>query len=114
MPGILQQMLRPRCPRCRQGKLFRDLLSVVDHCDRCALVLKHHDAADGPAFFSLVLVGCVLMGLVTVVERAYAPPLWLHALLWIPLTFILSIASLRALKAVFVTVEYRLALLKDQ
>lgn len=76
-------------------------------------MLKHHDAADGPAFFALVIAGFALIAAVGVVEYHYAPPLWVHAALWIPLTFLLSIACLRAFKALLITLEFRLALLKE-
>ena len=47
--------------------MFRDWLSVVDACSACGLTLKHHDAADGPAFFALVFVGFLIMALVGLV-----------------------------------------------
>lgn len=106
-------MLKPRCPRCGTGRLFKDWLGVVDECSDCGLVLKHHDAADGPTFFALVFVGFLIMALVGVVEYHYAPPLWVHAVLWIPATIVLSIGCLRAFKAVMILIEFRLALLKQ-
>ncbi len=106
-------MLHPRCPRCGTGRLFKDWLSIVDSCTDCSLVLKHHDAADGPTFFALILVGFLIIGLVGVVEYHFVPPLWVHAVLWIPLTILLSILCLRVFKTLFVTVEFRLALLKE-
>ncbi len=112
--SLFTQILRPRCPRCVKSPLFKDWLSIVEECRACGLVLKHHDAADGPTFFALVVVGFLIIGLVGVVEYHVAPALWVHAALWIPLTFLLSIACLRAFKAIFITVEFRLALLKEQ
>ncbi len=113
MRSLLAQIFRPRCPKCGEGKLFKDSLGIVDACSHCGLVLKHHDAADGPTFFSLVVVGFLLIALVAYVEMTYEPPLWIHAALWIPFTFIACIASLRAFKTIFITFEHRLALLKE-
>lgn len=112
--SLLKQTLIPRCPRCGTGRLFKDWLAVVDACADCGLVLKHHDAADGPSFFALVVVGFVLIALVGYVEMHYAPPLWVHAILWIPATILLSIACLRAFKTILITMEFRLALLKEK
>jgi uncharacterized protein (DUF983 family) len=114
MRSLWQQSLHPRCPRCGEGKLFKDMLATVDQCSVCGLVLKHHDAADGPTFFALMIVGFAIMAGVAVVEFQFAPPLWLHALIWIPLTFIGSIACLRVFKTILITIEHRLALLKEQ
>ena len=95
------------------GKLFKDMLGIVDHCERCGLVLKHHDAADAPAFFAIVLIGFLTVFCASMVEFRFAPPLWLHALLWIPFTLIGCIVCLRVGKTVMITIEYRLALLKE-
>ena len=92
--------------------MFRDWLAVVDQCSACRLTLKHHDAADGPAFFALVVVGFLIMALVGVVEYHFEPPLWVHGALWVPLTFLFSIAFLRMFKAIMITVEFRLGQLK--
>jgi uncharacterized protein (DUF983 family) len=110
---LLQQVRHPRCPRCGEGKLFKDMLGIVDTCTRCGLVLKHHDAADAPTFFALVIVGFLVTGLAALVEINYEPALWVHAALWIPLTFLGSIVILRVFKTLFITVEHRLALLKE-
>ena len=114
MRPLIQQLIRPRCPRCGVGRLFKDTLGIVDTCSACGLVLKHHDAADGPTFFAIVFVGFLVMGLMSFVEFHYAPPLWVHALLWIPLTFAACFACLRAVKTLLITIEYRLALLREK
>jgi uncharacterized protein (DUF983 family) len=105
-------MIAPRCPACGNGKLFKDVLSVVDECSACGLVLKHHDAADGPIFFAITIVGFLVMGLAAYVEFHYSPPLWLHALLWIPFTIIACLVILRVFKAWMITIEHRLAILR--
>ncbi|MFM9890687.1 MAG: DUF983 domain-containing protein [Rickettsiales bacterium] len=111
--SLLAQLLRPRCPRCGVGPLFKSPLQIVDQCG-CGLVLKHHDSADGPAFFAITIVGFLVMGLAAFVEYHFAPPLWLHALIWVPFTFIACIVVLRIFKTLLVTLEYRLALLKEK
>ncbi|MFZ4540592.1 MAG: DUF983 domain-containing protein [Rickettsiales bacterium] len=111
---LIGQTLRPRCPRCGEGKLFKDMLSVVDSCSECTLVLKHHDAADAPTFFALCIVGLLVTVGAAIVEVKFEPAMWVHAALWIPLTFIGSILCLRMFKAIFITMEHRMALLKQE
>ncbi len=113
MRSLFTQILHPRCPKCGEGKLFKDSLSIVDACSQCGLVLKHHDAADGPTFFALVIVGFLVIALVAFVEINYEPALWVHAALWIPFTFLACILCLRVFKTMFITIEHRLALLKE-
>ena len=112
--SLLRQIRHPRCPRCGKGKLFKDMLGIVDQCSECGLVLKHHDAADAPTFFALCTIGLTITVGAALVEINYEPPLWVHALLWIPLTFVGCIVALRIFKTLFITVEHRLALLKSE
>ena len=108
------QIRHPRCPRCGTGKLFADMLGIVDVCSTCSLVLKHHDAADAPTFFALVIVGVGVTAGAALVEINFAPAMWVHAALWIPLTFIGSILALRSFKTIFITIEHRLNQLKQE
>ncbi len=40
-------------------------------------------------------------------EVSHNPPLWLHFLLWVPLTLGLSLTALRLIKGVLITLQYR-------
>ena len=114
MRSLFAQIRHPRCPKCGEGKLFKDMLGIVDSCNHCGLVLKHHDAADAPSFFALCTIGLVVTLGAALVEIKFEPPMWVHGILWIPLTFIGSILALRMFKTIFITMEHRLALLKQE
>lgn len=105
---LKQQIFAPRCPQCGKGKLFAHMLKIADSCSVCGLDLTKFNPADGPTFFAITLVGFAIMGGATWVEIAYEPPMWVHAALWLPLSFIASIVVLRAFKSLLVTLEYRL------
>ena len=83
------------------------MLRVTNHCSSCQLDLARHDAGDGPMFFVITLAGFLVMGLAAYVEFAYMPPMWVHALLWLPLTLLICIGGLRAFKAMLITLELR-------
>ncbi len=99
--------LKGRCPRCGDGKLFHQILNVRDKCDKCNLNYRFADAGDGPSIFVLFLLGAVMVGAALYVELTFAPPLWLHAVLWAPVTMILAIAMLRPMKGVLIALQYR-------
>ena len=92
--------------RCRQGALFDGYLKITERCDVCG----SNSAATTPAMrrgrrdiYSRIWHrrnGCVL-------EWFMAPPLWLHALLWLPLTLIGTLVLLRPLKGLTVALQYR-------
>lgn len=86
--------------------MFRGLLTVVERCPVCDLDLRGNDAGDGPAVFVILGLGAIIMMLVFWVEFRFEPPWWVHALIWLPLTFGLSVWLLRLLKAFLVNQQY--------
>jgi uncharacterized protein (DUF983 family) len=98
----IRRGLRGKCPNCGRGKLFRAFLKVVDRCANCGEVLHHHRADDAPAYFVILIVGHIVVPLALAVEIAYAPPYWLHAAIWLPLTIILAIGLLAPVKGAIV------------
>jgi uncharacterized protein (DUF983 family) len=97
-----------RCPRCGLGLLFRKFLKVADCCSACGEELHHHRADDAPAYFTIVIVGHVVVGGVLWLERAYAPANWMHAAIWLPLTLILSLCLLPRVKGALVGLQWAL------
>jgi len=109
--SILQSLLRGAhltCPACGTGAMFKSYLKVSDHCPACAEALHHHRADDAPPYFTIVIVGHIVVGLVLAVEMAYRPPLWLHAALWLPLTVLLALAILPPIKGALVGLQWAL------
>ena len=95
------------CPECGKGRLFDGFLTVAKHCNRCDLDFGFADAGDGPAVFVILIVGFVIVGAALLVEANYEPPLWVHAIVWLPLMLILALGLLRILKAGLVALQYR-------
>lgn len=105
-PSPISTGLRGRCPRCGQGRLFAGFLRLRPACDHCGLDFAFMDSGDGPAFFIMSAVGLVVVGLALWVEFTYEPPFWVHALLWVPLTLILSAVLMRPAKGLMVALQY--------
>lgn len=99
--------LRGRCPRCGRGALFDGLLQITDRCQVCGLEFGGHDAGDGPAVAGIFILGFVIVGLAALLEFAMAPPLWLHAVIWIPLTILGAVLMLKPLKGLTVGIQYK-------
>lgn len=99
--------LMGRCPRCAQGRLFAGFLAVAPVCAACGLELKARDTGDGPAVFVVLIVGGLVVAAALIVEAAYQPAFWVHAVLWIPLILVLSLGLLRPLKGTFYAINYR-------
>jgi uncharacterized protein (DUF983 family) len=95
------------CPRCGNGKLFDGLLGLKPRCAACDLDYAFADAGDGPAVFVILIVGFIVIGAVLWLQANYGPPIWVHILLFAPLTIILSLLSLRWCKGILIALQYR-------
>jgi len=90
---------RGRCPRCGGGALFDGFLRMSNQCTSCALVLQPFRADDAPAYFTILVVGHIVVPMVLLLERyGQQPPLWFHALLWLPLSVVLALYLLPHIK----------------
>jgi uncharacterized protein (DUF983 family) len=107
--SVLRAGLACRCPRCGQGSLYEGALTLAvrERCDRCQLSLKFVDPGDGPAVFAIMLLGFLMLGLALIVEFKVGPPLWLHALLWTPITLLFAFGLLRPMKATLIALQFK-------
>ena len=106
--GALLRGAALKCPACGIGSMFRRYLKVANDCAHCGEPLHHHRADDAPAYFTIVIVGHVVVSLVLAVEMAYRPALWVHAVLWLPLTVILTFLILPSVKGALVALQWAL------
>jgi uncharacterized protein (DUF983 family) len=95
------------CPRCGQGRLFEGLVKIRPACSACGLDYAFADSGDGPAIFVILIADCVMLALALWTEFTFAPPIWVHVILWGPLTIALSLWLLRSIKAILVALQYR-------
>jgi uncharacterized protein (DUF983 family) len=106
-PSILEAALRCRCPRCGKGRLFRNLLEVRERCEYCGLDMGKSDSGDGATALVILVLGAIVVALAFWVEFRFAPPLWVHAMLWPAVTVPLAIAMIRPTKAALIAIQYR-------
>jgi uncharacterized protein (DUF983 family) len=97
-----------RCPACGQGKLYRGFLKVADHCPACNTALHHQRADDAPPYFTMFIVGHIVIGGLLVVEKKFAPDTMTQLLIWLPLTVVLSLALLPIIKGALVGQQWAL------
>lgn len=67
--------LRRRCPRCGVGRCLTGYLTVAERCSHCGEKLGHIRADDGPAYFTILLTGHLVVPGALMVEQRWAPPL---------------------------------------
>jgi uncharacterized protein (DUF983 family) len=99
---------RDRCPRCGEGRLFRSFVKTVDRCEHCGEEIYHHRADDLPAYLVIVIVGHITLGGFLAVEVMAELPMWVHMVIWVPLTIALALALLRPIKGAIVGLQWAL------
>jgi uncharacterized protein (DUF983 family) len=97
-----------RCPRCGKGKLFRAFLKVDDHCSECGLDFTPHRADDLPAYLVIVIVGHIVVPTALWIETNYSPAVWLQLSIYLPFTFIASLALLQPVKGAVIGLQWAL------
>ena len=99
---------RGRCPACGEGKLFRAFLKPVAACDRCGEDLSHQRADDAPPYFTIVIVGHIIVPLMTAVFLATELSTLAHLAIWLPLTLVLSLGLLQPIKGALIGLQWAL------
>jgi uncharacterized protein (DUF983 family) len=99
-----------RCPHCARAPLFGRFLKVVDHCAACGEDYSHHRADDFPPYLVIIVLGHTVVPAALAVEVAYAPPLWLHAAIWLPLVLLGALALLQPTKGAVVALQWHLGM----
>ena len=102
-----------RCPACGQTHLFNGFLRVVPECRHCGAPLGLARADDAPPYFTILIVGHIVVPLLVVLQREQDPPQWLLWAIFVPLTLVLALGLLRPVKGGTVGLMLRLNLLKS-
>jgi uncharacterized protein (DUF983 family) len=108
VPHALWRGWRKACPACGNGRLYGRYLKTVDHCDACGEALHHHRADDAPPYFTILIVGHIVVGGILILETAYAPETWVQLTIWLPMLVALSLSLLPRVKGALVGLQWAL------
>ena len=97
-----------RCMNCGQGKIFDGFLTTRPACSQCGEEFHHHRADDAPPYFTITIVGHIIIPALLIVEVLWRPAIWIHMSIWLPLTIILSLALMRPIKGALVGLQWAL------
>lgn len=108
---VMRSLLRGatnRCMNCGKSTLFERFLKNKHACTECGEEFHHHRADDAPPYFTITIVGHIIIPALLVVEMLWLPPLWLHMVIWIPLTLLLSICLMQPVKGALIGLQWAL------
>lgn len=106
-PGLVPAALFGLCPDCGAKTLFSGPVQFSDKCDSCGLDYSAFNVGDGPAALLTMAIGALIIIAAINLEIAAHPPFWVHALIWVPVTVILVVLSLRFAKGALLIAEHR-------
>jgi uncharacterized protein (DUF983 family) len=105
--------LMGRCPACGKGRLFDGFLRVVPICPNCHAPLGLARADDAPPYFTILIVGHIVIPAILIMQKMSDPPTWLLSVIFVPLTIILALGLLRPVKGATVGLMLTFNMLKS-
>lgn len=106
-PTPIQAAWKGLCPRCGAPGLYEGLAAFAPACRACGLDYSAFNVGDGPAAFLTLIVGTLVTTAAILLELAVRPHMLVHVLLWVPITAVAVIGSLRVAKGLLLALEYR-------
>lgn len=97
---------KQRCPACGAGAMYKSYLKVADQCPACGEELHHQRADDAPPYFTMFITGHVVIGGILWMEKAFAPPAWVHLAVWLPILVLLSLWLLPRVKGTLIGYQW--------
>jgi len=98
------------CPACGEGRLFLAFTRVASTCSTCGLDLSHQRADDAPPYFTIFVVGHLIVPPLLLLEKFFEPPTWAHLMLWVPLALALTFWFLPRIKGAVVGMQWALGM----
>lgn len=105
-PPVTESAFKGACPQCGAPSLFAGWVKFAESCPKCGLDYAAFNVGDGPAAFLTLIIGTIIVALSVWLELAAEPPLWLHLLIWPPVTVAMVVFSLRWAKGALLALEY--------
>ena len=97
-----------RCPACGEGPLYRKYLKVMGECPSCGHALGEYRADDGPAYFTILLVGHLVIAPMLFVQWIWKASVWVVLPLTLVPLAVITLLLLPRVKGTLVGLLYSL------
>jgi uncharacterized protein (DUF983 family) len=104
----LKRGARGRCPNCGHGKLFRSYLQIRSTCEVCAHDNAQYPADDAPPYFTILIVGHLVVAPLLVFRFIWTWPPGLVLAILLPMLTALILIFLPIVKGAVVGVLWAL------
>jgi uncharacterized protein (DUF983 family) len=98
----LRRGLLGRCPNCGEGRLFAGYLRVEPRCEACDHALGAYRADDGPAYFTILIVGHLIIAPLLCFSFIWRADPWLVVGVTLPALLAATLLLLPRVKGAFI------------
>ncbi|RCK51223.1 hypothetical protein TH25_09620 [Thalassospira profundimaris] len=106
----LRRGFRRKCPNCGHGLAFSGYLKIRETCDFCGHKLGEYRCDDAPPYFTILIVGHLVVPGALAVEQSGTPSLALQLGIWIPVTLALTLGLLPFVKGGVLGVQWAMGI----
>ena len=103
--GLLRG-IRRKCPNCGGACAFSGYLKLTETCQKCHHELGGYRCDDAPPYFTIFIVGHIVIPGLLLLEKLFAPAMWIQLGIWLPATIILSLCLLPYVKGAVLGVQW--------
>lgn len=112
--SAMRRGIRGACPACGKGRLFTGYAQLNSTCSRCGTPFTPHRADDAPPYFTILILGHIIVPSMLLLEVLAHPPTWVQLALWLPLTLVLALVLLPRVKGAVIGLQWALDIRRDE
>ncbi len=86
--------------------MYRSYVKTHEACKSCGLDLSGHRADDAPPYFTIIVIGHVMIPLALAMKQLFDPPIGLQFAIWLPLMIAASWWMLPASKGALIGLQW--------
>lgn len=94
----MRRGFRRVCPKCGEGRLFQGYLKPLPACPRCGVDTGSIYTADIAPYFTILIVGHMVVPGLLLSEQLAHPALWIQVLIWPTLALAMTLWFLPRVK----------------
>tara|TARA_Y100000813_G_C24135976_1_gene339958 strand:+ start:244 stop:591 length:348 start_codon:yes stop_codon:yes gene_type:complete len=102
---FLRRGFAKKCPNCGLFPIFSKYVKTHEKCSKCGISFSKYKSDDGPAYFTIFIVGHILIPLILLTEKNFSPPILLQMILWPIITIIITLWLLPKVKGAFLAFQ---------
>ena len=102
---LIKRGFLKKCPICGNSNIYSKYLKIRKNCQECGFKLSEFKSDDGPAYFTIFIVGHIIIPSILLIEKKFSPSISFQMVFWPLLTLLLSLWLLPKVKGAFIALQ---------